>query len=118
MKLREFRWRTVMRRLMTLLAAGFAGSLLAYPLAGIARVDVDVTIAPPAAVVEDVPARPGYIYAPGYWDWDADHHRHVWKKGEYMKERHGERYVPYAWSEHEGHYRLNPGHWERSDHGS
>ena len=107
-----------MRRWMTLLAAGFAGSLLAYPLAGMARVDVDVDIGPPSAVVEEAPVRPGYIYAPGYWDWDADHHRHVGKKGEYMKEHPGEHYVPYAWSEHNGRYHLNKGHWERGDHGS
>jgi len=107
-----------MRRLNTLLAAGFAGSLLAYPLAGMARVDVDVEIAPPPPVVEDAPPRAGYIYTPGYWDWDADQHRHVWKRGEYVRERPGEHYVPYAWSERNGHYHLDAGHWDRSDHGS
>jgi hypothetical protein len=107
-----------MRRFVTLLAAGFAGSLLAYPLAGMARVDIDVDIAPPPVVVEEAPARPGFIYAPGYWDWDAAHHRHVWKKGEYLREHPGEHYVPYAWSEHNGRYHLNEGDWDRTDHGS
>lgn len=102
----------------TLLAAGFAGSLLAYPLAAVARVDIDVDIAPPPLVVETAPARPGYIYAPGYWDWDDVYHRHVWRKGEYMEEHHGEHWVPHAWVERDGHYHLNGGHWERGDHGS
>ena len=66
-----------MRTLKTLLAVGFVGSLLAYPLAGAARVNIDVEIAPPPVVVEDAPVRGGYIYAPGYWEWDNAHHRHV-----------------------------------------
>ena len=107
-----------MRRLKPLVAAAFAGSLLAYPLASMARVDVDIDIAPPPVVVKDAPVRPGYIYAPGYWDWDADHHRHIWKKGRYLRVRPEERYVPYAWSEHNGRYHLNEGHWDHSDHGS
>ena len=64
------------------LAAGFASSLLAYPLSGVARVDVDINVGPPPIVVENAPVRPGYIYAPGYWDWDDAQHRHVWRKGE------------------------------------
>jgi hypothetical protein len=107
-----------MRTWTICLAAGFAGSLLAYPLAGAARVDVDVEIAPPPVVVEDAPVREGYIYAPGYWDWDDVHHRHVWKKGEYIREHPGEHWVPHAWVQHEGRYHLNEGHWERGDHGS
>lgn len=107
-----------MRTWSSLLAAGFAGSLLAYPLVGTARVDVDIDIAPPPAVVESAPSREGYIYAPGYWNWDEAHHRHVWHKGEYKRERRGEHWVPHAWVEHEGHYRFNEGHWERGDHGS
>lgn len=101
-----------------LLAAGLGGSLLIHPLAGAARVSVDVEIAPPPPVIENAPIREGYIYAPGYWDWDDVHHRHVWKKGEYVKNRPGEHWVPHAWVERSGHYHFNEGHWERGDHGS
>jgi hypothetical protein len=101
-----------MHTLKTLLAAGLASSLLGYPLAGAARVDIDVEFAPPPVVVEDAPLRPGYIYAPGYWDWDDSHHRHVWKKGEYVGERRGEHWVPHRWEERNGRYHLNEGHWE------
>jgi len=97
-----------------LIAAGFAGTLLAFPLAGVARVDIDVDIAPPPVVVEDAPVREGYVYTPGYWDWDDAGHRHVWKKGEYVQERRGERWVPYRWEERNGRYHLNEGHWEHA----
>ena len=100
----------------TLFAAGFAGSLLAFPLASVARVDVD--IAPPPLVVEDAPVREGYIYAPGYWDWDDVHHHYSWKRGEYLRNRPGEHWVPHAWSEHDGRYHFSGGHWDRGDHGS
>jgi len=107
-----------MNTLKTLCATGIAGSLLVFPLAGSARVDIDVEIAPPPVVVEEAPVREGYIYAPGYWDWDDAHHRYNWKRGEYVEQRHGEHWVPHAWAEHNGHYRFNQGHWERNDHGS
>ena len=101
-----------MSTLKTLLAVGLAGSWLAYPLASAARVDVDVEIAPPPLIVEDAPPRAGYFYTPGYWDWDAGQHRHVWKKGEYVAERRGEHWVPHKWEERDGRYHFNEGHWD------
>lgn len=104
--------------LKALFATGVAGSLLAFPLATSARVDIDVDIAPPPAVVEDAPLRPGYVYTPGYWDWDDAHHRYDWRRGEYRRAQPGERWVPHAWLEHDGRYHFERGHWSRSDHGS
>lgn len=104
-----------MDRFKTLLEAGLAGSLLAFPLLGMARVDIDVDLAPPPVVVEDVPLHEGYIYAPGYWDWDDAGHHYVWKHGEYMENHPGDRWVNHAWVQREGRYHFNPGHWE---HGS
>jgi hypothetical protein len=103
-----------MNTVKTLLAVGFAASSLVYPLAGAARVDVDVEIAPPPVVVEHPRHREGYVYAPGYWEWDEAHHHHVWKKGRYMAERSGEHWVPHAWVERDGRYYLNEGHWEHA----
>ena len=91
-----------------------AATLLALPMSGQAKVNVEVEIAPPAAVYEAVPPpRAGYIWAPGYWDWDAGHHKHVWRNGHYVRGHRDEHWVPYAWAEHGGRYRLNEGHWER-----
>lgn len=107
-----------MRTWNALLAAGFTGSLLAaYSPAGVARVDIDVDIAPPPLAVESAPPREGYIYAPGYWEWSDEHH-YVWKKGEYVKNRPGHHWVPHAWEKRNGRYHFNEGHWERGDHGS
>ena len=42
-----------------------------------ARAIVDIDVAPPAPREEVVPApRVGFVWAPGYWNWDG--HKHVW----------------------------------------
>ena len=64
-----------------------------------ARVDIDVDLAPPPVVVEDAPPREGYIYAPGYWDWDDGGHR-----GEYVENHPGDRWVGHALVQREGHW--------------
>jgi hypothetical protein len=99
----------------TLLAISLAGSLAA-PLAAYARVDIDVDVAPPAAIVETAPPREGYVYTPGYWQWDASAHRHNWVKGDYVPARRGEHWVPHEWRNNNGKYHFNEGHWEH-DHG-
>jgi hypothetical protein len=84
----------------------------ATPLAAVAAVNVDITVAPPAPRVEVVPApRPGYVWAPGYWDYRG--HSHAWVAGRWLPERRGYRYEPARWVPHEGHYRLEQGHWVR-----
>ncbi|MGH8800387.1 MAG: YXWGXW repeat-containing protein, partial [Casimicrobiaceae bacterium] len=55
----------------------------------------------------------GFVWAPGYWDWDGGHHRHTWRKGHYMRERRGEHWVPNQWVERSGRYHYEPGRWER-----
>lgn len=102
------------RTLLTLaLATAFAGSSGAALAAS--DVAVQLNIGPPAVVYEAAPApRAGYVWAQGYWDYD--HGKHVWRKGHYEKERHGERWVDGKWDEHEGHWSLQRGHWEH-DHG-
>ena len=53
---------------------------------------VSLNFGPPAPVYEVVPApRVGYIWAPGYWDYD--HNRHVWRKGHWERERHGQHWT-------------------------
>ena len=75
---------------------------------------VEVEIAPPPPQYEVVPPpRAGYVWAPGYWRWDDEHHRHAWVGGEYIHERHGEHWVPHRWSEHDGRWHFEDGHWER-----
>ena len=74
------------------IASLFAASAAAAPQISSAAVDIEVGVAPPAARYEVVPApRPGYVWRQGYYDWDG--HRHVWHSGDWMRERHGERWV-------------------------
>jgi hypothetical protein len=50
----------------------------------VARVGVVVGVAPPAPVVEPVPAPPGpgYVWQPGYWSWNGV--QYVWAPGAYV----------------------------------
>jgi hypothetical protein len=96
----------------TLLAVALAGSFAAPLAVHAAGVNVDIDIAPPAAVYEQMPARQGYIVTPGYYRFDTESHHHVWVKGAYEPERRGEHYVASAWSKQEGRYHFNEGRWE------
>ena len=90
------------------LAATFAAPLAAHA----ANFSVDVNVAPPAPVYEQMPAREGYVVTPGYYRYDNDRHEHVWVKGDYQAERHGEHYVASEWSKKDGRFHFNEGRWE------
>jgi len=98
----------------TLLAVAVAGTL-ASPLAvRAANISVDIDVAPPPPVVEQLPPREGYIVTPGYYIYDSDNHKHIWINGGYEQERRGEHYVNPEWREQNGRYHFNEGHWERN----
>jgi hypothetical protein len=98
-----------------LLAAGLFGAV-ATPLPVMAAVDVYVTTAPPPPRVERVPQpRRGYEWAPGYWNWQGNHH--VWTKGHWVKARHGYTYRPHEWVERDGRWQLQRGRWDRDGDG-
>ena len=82
------------------------------PVAGqAARVDVDITVAPPAERVEVVPApRSGYVWAPGYYRWDGGHH--IWVKGHWIREREGHHWVAHRWEQRGDRWHFEEGHWD------
>lgn len=85
---------------------------MAAPMAGSARVYLDVNIAPPPPTVEVVPAvRVGYVWAPGYWYWNG--HRYVWVHGRWLRERHGRHWVAERWEDRDGRWHFYAGHWDR-----
>ena len=101
-----------MKQTKAILALALAAGLSMSTAMARTDVAVELNFGPPAVVYEAVPApRAGYIWAPGYWDYDG--HRHVWAKGHWERERHGERWVRGEWHEHEGRWHLDRGHWER-----
>lgn len=92
--------------ILALSAAAFAPSIAS------AQVGVSVVIgnAPPPVRYETVPApRRGYVWAPGYWNWDG--HRHAWLSGHWERERVGSSWRPATWIRDGGGWRFDPGGW-------
>jgi hypothetical protein len=69
--------------------------------AAMAQATIAVQVAPPAPIVESVPApRDGFTWAPGHYVWSNGNY--VWESGQWMADRPG-----YAWA---------PAHWvQRAD---
>src|SRR5437763_2798074 len=94
------------------LAALLALAASAAPLSSMAapRVDLFVGVAPPAPLVERVPApRHGYVWAPGHWEWNG--HRHVWANGYWIAERPGYAYSAPVWVQRGGGWTMEPERW-------
>lgn len=97
-----------------LLAAFICGGLATGQSAQ-AQVSVNIAIGvpPPAPIYEVVPApRPGYVWMPGYWDWDDHYHKHAWKKGRWEHERPGYVYESPRWTQSRDGWVLVPGRWD------
>ncbi len=75
---------------------------------------VYITMPPPPVRYEVVPTpRPGYVWAPGYWNWRNN--RHAWVKGHWERERSGYYYHPHRWVQHDGGRWANEsGKWART----
>ena len=100
----------------TLVAASIAimslGTLATVP----AQAQVYVQVAPPPPRAEVVPPpRQGYAWAPGHWEWRGN--RHVWVRGNWMRERAGYRYRAPVWEERGGRWVMNRGGWDRDGDG-
>jgi hypothetical protein len=94
-----------------ILVAALALGAISVPIVSEART-VIVEVAPPPARVEVVPAaRVGYVWAPGYWNWNG--HRHVWVAGRWVGERHGWHWEAHHWEEREGRWHFHEGGWRR-----
>lgn len=99
-----------------LLLAALLGSGLAFGTASMAQVSVNIAIgvAPPAPIYEAVPApRAGYVWVPGYWDWDDHYRKHAWKKGRWERERPGYVYESPRWIQSRDGWVLVPGRWDQ-----
>ena len=96
----------------TVLAVFVAASLAAVALP--AAAETYVRIGPPPPREEMAPApRAGYVWAPGHWEYRK--HDYRWVNGTSIRARNGYYYSPYAWSEHDGHWHSQSGHWQRGD---
>jgi hypothetical protein len=69
-----------------------------------------VEIAPPPPRLEDIPsAREGYVWSPGYWNYDGGNY--VWVDGRFIADQSGARYVGPRWVESNGRYALYGERW-------
>jgi len=101
-----------MKRTLTLATLIALGAAAYAPLPSMAETDfhVVITAAPPEPVYEPMPGpRPGYIWAPGYWEWRG--HRHYWRPGTWIVARPGYAYYGPVWHERGGNWYMEPPHW-------
>jgi hypothetical protein len=106
-----------MKRILCSAAAVILVSTAAFlPTQALAEVGYSVVIAnrPPPPRHERIPAaRRGYVWAPGYWNWNGNRHR--WTKGHWERSRHGHYYQQSKWEQSNEGWRLNRGGWRAGD---
>lgn len=102
-----------MKKSVTLAALVAIGAALYLPLPAMAQhVGVNIVIGnpPPPPRYEVVPtARRGYVWAPGYWNWNG--RRHVWVRGHWEHARAGYVYVRPEWQRSRDGWHLQRGGW-------
>lgn len=101
-----------MKRSLTLATMIALGAAAYMPLSSVAQSEFSVVIgsAPPTPRFESVPApRAGYVWAPGFWNWNG--HRHEWIAGHWERARDGYAWRPSEWHRSERGYALQQGGW-------
>jgi hypothetical protein len=104
---------------LSIAVAAIALSSAAFVSPQAFAVDVGVNIVigspPPAPRYEVVPApRYGYLWVPGFWDWNGRHY--VWISGHWEHAREGYAYRRPEWHEEHGRWILERGRWEHEHH--
>ncbi len=96
------------------LVLGCLTALLSGPVAAQVSVAINIGVPPPAPRYEaPPPPRGGYIWAPGYWNWDG--YRHVWVQGHWERMRRGYEYDRPEWREGPRGWELHRGGWRRGE---
>lgn len=104
-----------MKRTLNLVAALTLGAAAIMPLPSLAQHGAGIIVysAPPAPRYESIPApRSGYVWAPGYWNYDGS--RHTWVAGHWEAARNGYQYRKPEWTRDDGAWRLNRGGWQQA----
>ncbi|GAA4016152.1 YXWGXW repeat-containing protein [Actimicrobium antarcticum] len=104
-----------MKKILCAAAAMLAISSAMYlPTQAIAQVSVNIFLgeAPPPVRYERVPApRNGYLWAPGYWNWNGN--QHVWSNGHWERNRVDYFYSQPQWRQENDGWRLDRGGWKQ-----
>jgi hypothetical protein len=105
-----FRYRAIHRSF--LLSVCLAATLGAAPSVSLGASEITSVMPPPAPRVEIAPpARDGFVWSPGYWDWGG--HSYYWIPGSWVVQRRGAHYVPNQWEQVGSQWHFLRGHWER-----
>ena len=103
-----------MKHTLTFAAALAFGAAALMPMSSTAQtgLNVFITSEPPAPRYETIPAqRSGYVWAPGFWNWENN--RHVWVAGRWEAQRNGYQYQRSEWARDNNGWRLNRGGWQQ-----
>lgn len=106
-----------MKPIVCLATALILSTAAILPTQAVAQVRVDINLgnAPPPVRYEAVPAaRRGYVWAPGYWNWNGK--RHVWTAGHWEPARTGQVYEPAEWRQDGDKWKFKRGEWKRTQH--
>jgi hypothetical protein len=93
-----------------LLAIALAGALAA-PLVALGSEIMTDTPPPPDRVEHPPPARDGYVWGAGHWEWNG--RAYAWTSGTWIVERRGAHWVVARWEQVDTHWHYTAGHWER-----
>jgi hypothetical protein len=114
------RWNaTTMLSRRTLLKSLFAAAVFALPATAIAATVGAQSSrrpdrAPPRKRSERrPPARRGYVWASGYWEWSPRRRTYVWVPGRWVRARPGSRFYQARWVRRGGEWVFIPGGWKR-----
>jgi hypothetical protein len=90
---------------LSTLSLGMPGRALAH------EVYTDQT-PPPPREFQPPHARDGYVWAPGFWDWNGKNFH--WVNGTWLVERRARHWVADHWEQNEARWHFVPGRWEQS----
>jgi len=71
--------------------------------------EITSNVAPPPVHVERVAPRDGYVWAPGYWEWNGRSYH--WVSGTYLLEHRGAHWVADRWEQVGPLWQHVAGHW-------
>ncbi|MFC0217901.1 twin-arginine translocation signal domain-containing protein [Pseudochelatococcus lubricantis] len=59
------------------------------------------------------PPRPGYVWVPGFWEWNPRRRDYVWRSGQWVRNRPGFRHRDPRWVRSHNGWTFDPGGWHR-----
>jgi hypothetical protein len=84
---------------------------LAVASVSLGAAEIITEMAPPPGKVEIMPpARDGYVWSAGHWEWSG--RSYYWVGGTWVVQRRGAHYVPSGWEQRGDKWHFVKEHWE------